>query len=55
LGDKWLVSAGLSPGEQVIVEGLQKVRPGMAVKVVPFQAERTPAEKTVKTAQVTTH
>lgn len=32
VGDKWLVTAGLKPGEQVIVEGLQKVRPGAAVK-----------------------
>jgi membrane fusion protein (multidrug efflux system) len=32
VGDKWLVTAGLKPGERVIVEGLQKVRPGGAVK-----------------------
>ena len=31
VGDKWLVTAGLRPGEQVIVEGLQKVRPGALV------------------------
>jgi membrane fusion protein (multidrug efflux system) len=37
IGDKWLVSSGLKPGDQVIVEGVQKVRPGAAVKVVPFQ------------------
>ncbi len=37
IGDKWLVSSGLQPGEQVIVEGVQKVRPGASVKVVPFQ------------------
>ena len=35
--DQWLVSAGLAPGEQVIVEGMQRVRPGMAIKVVPFK------------------
>ncbi len=34
IGDKWLVSSGLLPGDQVIIEGLQKVRPGMPVKVV---------------------
>ena len=38
IGDRWLVNSGLSPGERVIVEGLQKVRPGMSVKVAPFQA-----------------
>jgi len=37
VGDKWLVSAGLAPGDRVIVEGMQKVRPGMAVNVVPFK------------------
>lgn len=32
IGDKWLVTSGLKPGERVIVEGLQQVRPGAAVK-----------------------
>jgi membrane fusion protein (multidrug efflux system) len=36
IGDKWLVSSGLKPGDRVIVEGVQKVRPGVSVKVVPF-------------------
>jgi membrane fusion protein (multidrug efflux system) len=40
IGNKWLVSAGLAPGEQVIVEGIQKARPGAPVKVVPFDAVR---------------
>lgn len=34
LGDQWLVDEGLRAGERVIVEGLQKVRPGMQVRVV---------------------
>jgi membrane fusion protein (multidrug efflux system) len=34
VGDKWLVTSGLAPGERVIVEGIQKVRPGASVKVV---------------------
>jgi membrane fusion protein (multidrug efflux system) len=38
IGDKWLVTSGLTPGERVIVEGLQKARPGAAVKAVPFEA-----------------
>ncbi len=29
IGDRWLVTEGLAPGDQVIVEGLQKVRPDM--------------------------
>jgi membrane fusion protein, multidrug efflux system len=36
VGDQWLVSSGLSAGDRVIVEGGQKVRPGTAVKAVPF-------------------
>ena len=36
LGDKWIVTSGLTTGERVIVEGLQKVQPGMAVNPVPF-------------------
>jgi membrane fusion protein, multidrug efflux system len=36
IGDRWLVSSGLQPGDRVIVEGIQKVRPGMSVKAIPF-------------------
>ncbi|MCI3133587.1 efflux RND transporter periplasmic adaptor subunit [Phenylobacterium aquaticum] len=40
LGDKWLVTSGLKPGDRVIVEGLQKVRPGGAVKPAVIAAQR---------------
>jgi membrane fusion protein (multidrug efflux system) len=33
VGDKWVVSSGLAAGERVIVEGLQKVKPGTPVQV----------------------
>lgn len=46
VGDKWLVSSGLAPGDRVIVEGMQKVRPGASVKVVALDAERKDAEPT---------
>lgn len=36
IGDKWLVSSGLEPGDRVILEGMQKVKPGVSVKAVPF-------------------
>ncbi len=36
VGDKWIISEGLAEGDRVIVEGLQKVKPGMEVKAVPF-------------------
>ncbi len=35
VGDAWLVTSGLKPGDQVIVEGVQKVRPGAEVIAVP--------------------
>jgi membrane fusion protein (multidrug efflux system) len=38
MGDKWLVSSGLAPGDRVVVEGMQKVRPGASVKVVSLDA-----------------
>jgi membrane fusion protein (multidrug efflux system) len=35
-GNKWLVLSGLAAGDRVIVEGMQRVRPGMTVKTVAF-------------------
>jgi len=35
VGSQWIVSSGLDDGDQVIVSGLQMVRPGMKVKAVP--------------------
>ncbi len=32
VGDQWLITSGLKPGDKVIVSGLQKVRPGATVK-----------------------
>lgn len=39
VGDNWLVSEGLKAGDRVILEGLQKARPGTPVKAVPFGAK----------------
>lgn len=35
-GDKWVIGSGLKAGDRVIVEGLQKIRPGMPVKAVEW-------------------
>ncbi len=35
IGNDWLIAKGLSGGEQVVVEGLQKLRPGAEVAVTP--------------------
>jgi membrane fusion protein (multidrug efflux system) len=45
VGDAWLVTSGLKPGDQVIVEGLQKVRPGVAVNPVPAASTRQAAAR----------
>jgi RND family efflux transporter MFP subunit len=37
-GSQWVVREGVKPGEQVVAEGLQKVRQGMTVNPKPFQA-----------------
>jgi membrane fusion protein (multidrug efflux system) len=52
VGDNWLVSEGLKSGDRVILEGLQKARPGTVVKAVPFGAApaggSTPAAEPAK-------
>lgn len=44
IGANWLIEAGLSAGDKLIVEGLQKIRPGAPVQASP-----------AGTAQATTH
>ncbi|WP_018411587.1 efflux RND transporter periplasmic adaptor subunit [Methyloversatilis thermotolerans] len=41
IGNRWLVSSGLQPGERVVVEGGQKVKPGDTVQA---QAVTLPAQ-----------
>jgi membrane fusion protein (multidrug efflux system) len=45
VGDQWLVTSGLKPGDRVIVEGIQSAKPG--AKVVP-EEYRSPEEKTAQ-------
>ena len=51
IGDQWLVSTGLAPGDRVIAEGMQKVRPGAEVKARPFDDSRKEGTKPGITAQ----
>jgi membrane fusion protein (multidrug efflux system) len=44
LGDKWLVKAGLANGDRVIVEGVQKVKPGAPATVAPPVANTASAK-----------
>jgi RND family efflux transporter MFP subunit len=39
VGDRWVIAEGLKPGERVVAEGVQKVRPGMSVNPKPFSME----------------
>ena len=50
LGSDWVVTSGLAAGERVIVEGLQKVRPGAPVQVQEAGAS-TPAAGQAPAAQ----
>lgn len=41
VGNAWLVTAGLKPGDRIVVEGLQKIRPGSKVVPVPSKVQIT--------------
>lgn len=43
VGDKWLVSKGLQPGDKLIVEGLGRIQPGQAVKPVAVEVAASTA------------
>lgn len=42
IGDRWIVTKGLAAGDRVIVEGLQKVRPGAPVRATEFDPNAKP-------------
>jgi len=48
IGDKWLVEEGLAAGDRVIVEGLQKIRPGAPVQATEAGAEPAAAAQPAK-------
>jgi RND family efflux transporter MFP subunit len=41
VGSEWIITQGLKPGESIVAEGVQKVRPGTRVNAKPFGAEAT--------------
>lgn len=55
VGDKWLVIEGVQPGDRVIVEGMQKVKPGAVVRAVPAAATVTVPENTTAKQGVNAH
>ncbi|MEX2300754.1 MAG: efflux RND transporter periplasmic adaptor subunit [Bryobacterales bacterium] len=46
VGDRWVIEQGLKPGDRVIVEGLQKARPGTVVDPKPYQPPASEAGST---------
>lgn len=50
IGDRWLVGEGLNPGDRLIVEGLQKVKPGSPVRVVQAGETSAPPQAAPATA-----
>jgi membrane fusion protein (multidrug efflux system) len=51
IGNQWLVDSGLQVGDSVIAEGMQRVCPGAAVKVIPFDADRKESAEPPNTAR----
>jgi membrane fusion protein (multidrug efflux system) len=45
-GQNWVVNSGLNPGDRVIVEGIDKARPGTEVKAVPAHLPEASADAT---------
>lgn len=45
--DQWLVRDGLKAGDRVVIDGLQRVQPGMQVRVVPATAAGASASPVV--------
>ncbi len=50
IGTEWIIRKGLQPGEQVIAEGTQKVRPGVTISPKPLVAEAPSAKPDEKPA-----
>lgn len=45
VGDSWLVTGGIKPGDRVIIEGGMMLQPGMPVKPVPYSPKAASAGK----------
>jgi membrane fusion protein, multidrug efflux system len=46
VGNLWVIDSGLNPGDRVVVEGLQKVRPGITVTPTLVTVDEAPAAGT---------
>lgn len=48
VGDQWLITSGLEAGDRLIVDSLQKIRPGMTAEVAEPVAEQVAAAKVAR-------
>jgi membrane fusion protein, multidrug efflux system len=46
LGNNWVVTSGLQAGDQIIVSGIQAVKPGAPAKAQPWTPDQAPAGQT---------
>mgnify|MGYP001348414666 FL=1 len=47
-GAQWVVTAGLNPGDRVIVEGIQRVRPGAEARGELVSMQAGPPEQDIR-------
>jgi membrane fusion protein (multidrug efflux system) len=52
INGEWLITAGLSAGERVVLDGLQKIKPGTPVKPVPAADQVDAAARTAAPSEV---
>jgi membrane fusion protein (multidrug efflux system) len=52
IAGEWLITAGLKPGDRVVLDGLQKVKPGAVVKPVPAAEEEAAVRQADSTAGI---
>lgn len=50
IGSDWIIEEGLKPGEKVVVEGTQKVKPDMVVNPQPFDPDKAAKAAAAKAA-----
>lgn len=53
VGAQSIITNGLNPGDTVIVEGFQKIRPGAPVQPIPWAAQEAPAQAEPQSADDT--
>jgi membrane fusion protein (multidrug efflux system) len=45
IGENWLVAQGLKVGDRVVIDGVQRLRPGIVVNPAPFEPDADPAKR----------